>query len=538
MGDLGAARKIDPRPVRPKHSTISGMEIEECYRAGDATGVVGEPGTYPFTRGVYPTMYRTRPWTMRQFAGFGSAADTNERFKYLLAAGGGGLSTAFDMPTLMGYDADHPRSEGEVGREGVAVSTIEDMEVLFNGIRLDQVTTSMTVNCSASVLLAMYLVVAERQGCKWKDLGGTIQNDMFKEFIAQKEWISPPEPSLRVVTDMIEFCTKEVPKWHPVSISGYHIREAGSTAVQELAFTLADGIGYAQAAVDRGLDPDEFGPRLSFFFNIHNDFLEEIAKIRAARRLWARIMRERFGAKTDRACLLRTHAQTSGVSLTAQQPLNNVVRVTMQAMAAVLAGVQSLHTNSLDETLALPSEEAVTVALRTQQILAEESGIVNTVDPLGGSYAIEALTDRMEREAEDYIRRIDEMGGIVRAIEIGFPQAEIADAAYTFQQATDEKEYVTVGVNGYTMTEGARTLEILKVGLSVERDQREKVKAFKARRDAAVVATRIEGVRRAAIEDRNLMPPIVDAVRDGVTVGEISDVFREVFGVYQDPATV
>jgi methylmalonyl-CoA mutase N-terminal domain/subunit len=538
MSESSTARKIEPRRARPKHATISGMEIEACYREGDATGVVGEPGQYPFTRGVYTTMYRTRPWTMRQFAGFGSAADTNARFKYLLAAGGGGLSTAFDMPTLMGYDADHARAEGEVGREGVAVSTIEDMSVLFDGIRLEDVTTSMTVNCSASILLAMYLVVGERQGASWKKLGGTIQNDMFKEFIAQKEWICPPEPSLRIVTDMIEFCSKEAPRWHPVSISGYHIREAGSTAVQELAFTLADGIGYVQAAVDRGLDPDDFGPRLSFFFNVHNDFLEEIAKIRAARRLWARIMRERFGAKTDKACLMRTHAQTSGVSLTAQQPLNNVVRVTIQALAATLAGVQSLHTNSLDETLALPSEEAVTVALRTQQILAEESGIVNTVDPFGGSFAMEALTDRMEREAEAYIKRIDELGGIVRAIDIGYPQAEIADAAYAFQQATDEGEYVTVGVNGYTMEEGARTLEILRIDHKLEAVQRERVRAFKAARDAKKVAARIDAVRSAANEDRNLMPPIIEAVREGVTVGEISDVYREVFGIYQDPATV
>ena len=537
MRDSNTARTIEPRQSRPKHSTISGMELDECYRAEDARGEVGEPGRYPFTRGVYPTMYRTKPWTMRQFAGFGSAADTNERFKYLLSQGAAGLSTAFDMPTLMGYDADHARAEGEVGREGVAVSTIEDMSVLFDGIRLEDVTTSMTVNCSASVLLAMYLVVGERQGASWKKLGGTIQNDMFKEFIAQKEWISPPEPSLRIVTDMIEFCMKEAPKWHPVSISGYHIREAGSTAVQELAFTLADGIGYVDAAVKRGLDPDEFGPRLSFFFNVHNDFLEEIAKIRAARRLWARIMRERFGAKTDRACLMRTHAQTSGVSLTAQQPLNNVVRVTVQALAAVLAGVQSLHTNSLDETLALPSEEAVTVALRTQQILAEESGIVNTVDPLGGSFAIEALTDRMEREAEAYIKRIDDLGGIVRAIEIGYPQAEIADAAYAFQMATDEDEYITVGVNGYTM-EGGRALEILKIDRGLEVAQSEKVRTFKAGRDAKKVAARIDDVRRAAKEDRNLMPPVIDAVREGVTVGEISDVYREVFGVYRDPGTV
>lgn len=523
---------------RAKFSTISGMEIKELYLPEDAKGEIGKPGSYPFTRGVYPDMYRSKTWTMRQFAGFGSAADTNERFKYLMAHGSSGLSTAFDMPTLMGYDADSERAEGEVGREGVAVSTIEDMERLFDGIRLEEVTTSMTVNCTASILLAMYLVVAERQGCDRAKLGGTIQNDMFKEFIAQKEWISPPDPSLRVVTDMVEYCTKEVPRWHPVSISGYHIREAGSTAAQELAFTLADGIGYVQAAVERGLDPDEFGPRLSFFFNVHNDFLEEIAKIRAARRMWARIMRERFGAKTDRACLMRTHAQTSGASLTAQQPLNNVVRVATQAMAAVLAGVQSLHTNSLDETLALPSEEAVTVALRTQQVLAEETGVVNTVDPFGGSYAMEALTDRLEAEANAYIDKIDEMGGIVRSIELGFPQGEIADAAYEFQHAMDNKDYVVVGVNGYEMEEKGRQLEILKIDLGVEREQRERVKAFKAARDQEAVKAAIATVRKAAIDGTNLMPPIMDAVRVGVSVGEISDVYREVFGVYRDPAFV
>jgi methylmalonyl-CoA mutase N-terminal domain/subunit len=532
------APKFTGPPRRAPFSTISGMEIRELYLPEDVRGEIGKPGNYPFTRGVYADMYRTKTWTMRQFAGFGSARDTNERFKYLMAQGSSGLSTAFDMPTLMGYDADSPRAEGEVGREGVAVSTIEDMEILFDGIRLEDVTTSMTVNCTASILLAMYFVVAERQGSSLAKLGGTIQNDMFKEFIAQKEWISPPEPSLRIVTDMVEFCTREVPRWHPVSISGYHIREAGSTAAQELAFTLADGIGYVQAAVERGLDPDEFGPRLSFFFNVHNDFLEEIAKIRAARRLWARIMRERFGAKTDRACLMRTHAQTSGASLTAQQPLNNVVRVALQAMAGVLAGVQSLHTNSLDETLALPSEEAVTVALRTQQILAEETGVVNTVDPFGGSYAIEALTDRMEAEASAYIAKIDELGGIVRAIEVGYPQGEIADAAYEFQQAMDTGDYTVVGVNGYTMEEKVRTLEILKIDLGVEREQRERVVAFKARRDGKAVASALAAVRSAAVEDRNLMPPIIDAVRVGVTVGEISDIYREVFGVYRDPAFV
>ena len=442
------------------------------------------------------------------------------------------------MPTLMGYDADSDRALGEVGREGVAVSTIADMEVLFDGIRLDDVTTSMTVNCTASVLLAMYLVVAERQGCSWRDLGGTIQNDMLKEFIAQKEWICPPAPSMRIVTDMIEFCTREAPSWHPVSISGYHIREAGSTAVQELAFTLADGIGYVQAAIERGLDPDEFAPRLSFFFNVHNDFFEEIAKFRAARRMWARIMRERFGAKTDRACLMRTHCQTAGVSLTAQQPLNNVVRVTMQALAGVLGGTQSLHTNSLDETLALPTEEAVTVALRTQQIIAEESGVVNTVDPLGGSYAIEALTDKLEDEAMAYIHRIDEMGGILRAIEIGYPQREIADAAFTFQMAHDAGEYIMVGVNGYTMDEKDSRLEMLKIGLEIEEQQKRATIEFKAARDRRAVADALAKVGRAATDGANLMPPIVEAVRVGCTVGEISDVFRDKFGVYGDPAWI
>ncbi|RMF22556.1 MAG: methylmalonyl-CoA mutase [Deltaproteobacteria bacterium] len=530
------ARKQTPEHVRAPFSTISGLELKECYGPQDVAGEIGEPGQYPFTRGVYRSMYRGRRWTMRQFAGFGSAEQTNERFKYLLAQGSSGLSTAFDMPTLMGYDADSERALGEVGREGVSVSTVADMETLFAGIRLDEVTTSMTVNCTASILLAMYLVVAERQGCSWRDLGGTIQNDMLKEFIAQKEWICPPEPSLRIVTDMIEFCTREVPRWHPVSISGYHIREAGATAVQELALTIGDGIAYVEAAVERGLDVDEFGPRLSFFFNIHNDFLEEIAKIRAARRMWARIMRERFGAKTDRACLLRTHAQTSGVSLTAQQPLNNVVRVAVQALAAVLAGVQSLHTNSLDEVLALPSEEAVTVALRTQQILAEESGVINTVDPLGGSYAIEALTDRMEKEAQAIIDRIDELGGMLRAIEVGYPQREIADAAFAFQQAMDAGEYITVGVNGYVMEEEPTKVETLRIDPAIEERQRRRVAEIKQARDQARVRECLDAVRRAAREGSNLMPPIIEAVRSDCSVGEISDVFREEFGVYGDPA--
>jgi methylmalonyl-CoA mutase N-terminal domain/subunit len=525
-----------------RFSTVSDMEIEPLYTADHQNGwrydaQLGDPGAYPFTRGAYPSMYRGKLWTMRQFAGFGTPEDTNARFRFLLSQGQTGLSTAFDMPTLMGYDADHPRALGEVGREGVAVSSLADMEILFDQIPLDQVTTSMTVNCSASVILAMYFAMAEKRGIPLAKLGGTIQNDMLKEFIAQKEWISPPEPSVRVIVDMMEFCAAHAPKWHPVSISGYHIREAGSTAVQELAFTLADGIGYVQAAMARGLDVDSFAPRLSFFFNVHNDFLEEVAKFRAARRMWARIMRERFGAKQERSWLLRTHAQTAGCSLTAQQPINNVVRVALQALAAVMGGTNSLHTNSMDETLALPTEAAVLTALRTQQIIAEESGVINTADPLGGSYAIEALTDRLEREAFDYIERIDKMGGIIRAIELGFPQQEIADASYQYQRQLDRAEKIVVGVNGY-QSESDHALEILKVGNEVEHRQVARVRERKAARDASVVQVRIAAVRDAARGGQNLMPPIIAAVKDEVTVGEISDVFREVFGVYRDPAWI
>jgi methylmalonyl-CoA mutase N-terminal domain/subunit len=480
-------------------------------------------------------MYRGRLWTMRQFAGFGTAEDTNERFQFLLEHGQTGLSTAFDMPTLMGYDADHPRARGEVGREGVAMSTLGDMRALFKSVPLDKVTTSMTVNCTASAALAMYLAVAEEQGIPWTALGGTIQNDMLKEFIAQKEWISPPTPSLRVVVDMIEFCAREVPRWHPVSISGYHIREAGSTAVQELAFTLADGIAYVEAARARGLAVDTFAPRLSFFFNLHNDFLEEVAKLRAARRLWATIMRERFGAEDPRSLRLRMHAQTAGCSLTAQQPINNVVRVTVQALAGVLGGVQSLHTNSLDETLALPSEQAVMVALRTQQILAEESGVTNVVDPLGGSHAVEALTDRIEREARDYIERIDGLGGMVRAIEVGYPQREIAEAAYVYQQQLERGEKVVVGVNRYAVAE-ERPPELLRVPLEVEERQVDRVRRWKRERDAAAARAALASVRAAAEGNDNLMPPLVDAVKVGCTVGEVADVYRTVFGVYRDPA--
>jgi methylmalonyl-CoA mutase, N-terminal domain len=530
-------RETPERPVR--FSTVSDMPVEPLYTPDDlgaaAPERIGLPGEYPYTRGVYPSMYRGRLWTMRQFAGFGSAQDTNARFHFLLDQGQTGLSTAFDMPTLMGYDADHPRARGEVGREGVAVSTLDDARTLFAGIDLSRVTTSMTVNCTASVLLAMYLAIADEQGVPWDRLGGTIQNDMLKEFIAQKEWICPPEPSMRIVVDMIQFCAERVPRWHAVSISGYHIREAGSTAVQELAFTLADGLAYVQACVERGLAVDAFGPRLSFFFNLHNDFLEEIAKLRAARRMWATYMRERFGATDPRALMLRTHAQTAGASLTAQQPLNNVVRVTVQALAGVLGGVQSLHTNSLDETLALPSEQAVMVALRTQQILAEESGVTNVVDPLGGSWAVEALTDRVEREARAYIDRIDELGGMIRAIELGYPQKEIAEAAWVYQQQVDRGEKTVVGVNRYQVP-GEQPPELLRVPLEVEARQADRVRRVKRERNAAVARDALARVREVATSGENLMPPLVAAVKAMVTLGEISDVYRDVFGRYRDPA--
>ena len=522
-----------------RFSTISDMEVDPVYAPDDLNGSslegIGFPGEYPYTRGVYPSMYRGKYWTMRQFAGFGTPEDTNQRFKLLLSEGQTGLSTAFDMPVLMGYDADHPRSLGEVGREGVSVSTIEDMERLFNGIPLDKVSTSMTVNCTASVLLAMYIAVADKRGISRGQLSGTIQNDMLKEYIAQKEWICPPEPAVRIVTDMIEFCTKEVPRWHAVSISGYHIREAGSTAVQELAFTLADGIGYVQAGIERGLDVDDFAPRLSFFFDIHNDFFEEIAKLRAARRMWAKIMKERFGAKNPGSLLLRTHCQTAGVSLTAQQPVNNVVRVAIQALAGVLGGTQSLHTNSMDETLALPTEASVMVALRTQQIIAEESGVTNIVDPLGGSWAVEALTDRMEKDAFVYIDRIDELGGIISAINMGYPQKEIADSAYRYQQQLDAKEKVIVGVNAHEIPE-ERPMETLKIHPEVERSQVAQVKQVKQERDSAQAEKHLGRVHAAARNGQNLMPVLIDAVKAYCTVGEISDVYREVFGVYQDPA--
>ena len=529
-------KRSDERPVR--FSTLSDMEVEPLYTPEDVkddyNASLGQPGEYPYTRGVYESMYRGRLWTMRQFAGFGLAEDTNERFRFLLAQGQDGLSTAFDMPTLMGYDADHERSMGEVGREGVNVTSIHDVARLFDQIPMGKVSTSMTVNCSASALLAMYLVQAERTGVPWSQVSGTIQNDMLKEFTAQKEWICPPAPSLRIVTDMVEFCAKKAPRFHPVSISGYHIREAGSTAVQELAFTIADGLCYVQDAVSRGIDVDDFAPRLSFFWDLHSDFLEEVAKLRAGRRMWARFMKERFGAKNPRSMMLRTHAQTAGVSLTAQQPMNNIVRVAIQALAGVLGGVQSLHTNSMDETLALPTEQSVMVALRTQQIIAEETGVTNTIDPLGGSYAVEALTDRMEREAMDYINKIDEMGGMLKAIEVGYPQREIAEAAFLYQRQLEQGVKTVVGVNKYSIPEEI-PIEVLKIDPLMEERQIQRVRKMKRERNSTALKEALKRVAEACRSGENLMEPICDAVRSEATIGEISDVFRGEFGVYTDP---
>ncbi len=524
---------------RKKYASISFRDQPELVTpenggAVDYASQLGFPGEYPFTRGVQPTMYRGRLWTMRQFAGFGSPEDTNKRFKYLLEHGQTGLSTAFDMPCLMGYDPDHARSLGEVGREGVSVATIEDMETLFEGIHLDKITTSMTINCTATVAFAFYFAVAKRRGLSFDKIGGTIQNDMLKEFIAQKEWISPPKPSVKLVCDVIEFCASSAPKFNPVSISGYHIREAGATAVQELAFTIADGLAYVDHCLSRGMEIDSFAPQLSFFFDVHNDFFEEIAKFRAARRMWARLMRERYGAKKDASCKLRTHAQTAGVSLTAQQPINNVARVAMQALAAVLGGVQSLHTNSMDETLSLPTEDAVRVALRTQQLIAEESGVGNIVDPLGGSYYVERLTNEIEAEAMEYIKQIDALGGMLRAVEEGFPQKEISESAYQFQLDLDAGEQTIVGVNKYTEG-GEQEIPTLKIDHAAERVQIEKIKAFRARRDPVRWKTSLDAVERACVENRNVVPILIDAVDAGVTLGEVSDIYRRVFGVYSDP---
>jgi methylmalonyl-CoA mutase N-terminal domain/subunit len=530
----------DIKPERlPRFSTISDKEIPRLVTPDDLRGFdyaekLGSPGRYPFTRGVQETMYRGRLWTMRQFAGFGTPEDTNRRYRYLLDQGQTGLSVAFHYPTLMGYDSDHPRSLGEVGKCGVAVDSLRDMEVLFDQIPLDRVTTSMTINGPAGVLLAMYIVVAEKQGVSADKIGGTIQNDILKEYIAQKSWIFPPRPSMRVTTDILAYCTEHVPRWNTISISGYHIREAGSTAAQELAFTIADGIGYVQAGVDAGLDVDAFAPRLSFFFNAHSDFFEEIAKYRAARRMWARIMKERFKAKMDASLKLRFHTQTAGCSLTAQQPTNNVVRTALQALGAVLGGTQSLHTNSLDETLALPTEEAVTVALRTQQIIAEETGVANTIDPLAGSYFVEWLTDQLEQEALAYVNKIDELGGIVRAIELGYPQKEIGDAAYRYQCQLEKEEKVIVGVNRYRMEEEI-PIPVLKIDEEVERLQVKNLQDVKKKRDEKKAQAQLKKIEEAAREDGNLMACFVDAVREYCTLGEIIGVLRGVFGEHKDP---
>ncbi len=519
--------------------TPSGLDVKPVYRAGDVSADpmtdIGEPGQYPYTRGIHPGMYRDRLWTMRQFAGFGTARETNERFHYLLRQGQTGLSTAFDMPTLMGYDSDDARSLGEVGREGVAIDSLRDMERLFQSIPLGEVSTSMTINGPAIILFAMYLAVAEKQGVPWSQVRGTLQADILKEYIAQKEWIFPPEPSMRLIVDMMEFAAREVPQWNTISISGYHIREAGSTAVQELAFTLADGFAYVEAAMERGLDVDEFAPRLSFFFNSHLSFFEEIAKFRAARRIWARHMRERYGAKNPRSWMMRFHTQTAGCSLTAPQPEVNIIRTAYEALAGVLGGTQSLHTNSMDEVLSLPTEKAVTIALRTQQVLAHEIDVADTVDPLAGSFFVENLTDRMEAAAEEYFRRIEELGGVLRGIETGFFQREIADAAYRYQQEIDRKERLIVGVNAF-VEEDEERIPILKIDPSVERQQREAVRAVRQERDQVAVEAALQGVREAAASGRNLMPPILDAVRAYATEGEIVRTMRAVFGSYREAA--
>jgi methylmalonyl-CoA mutase N-terminal domain/subunit len=517
------------------HTTISGEEVKPLYTAADLPAIetIGVPGEFPYTRGVYESMYRGRLWTMRQFAGFGTAEETNERFRYLLAHGQTGLSTAFDMPSLMGHDSDHPRSLGEVGREGVAVDTLDDMETLFRGIPMGDVSTSMTINAPAALMLAFYVAAGERQGVPAEALAGTIQTDILKEYIAQKEWCFPIEPAMRLVTDMIEFCSQRMPRWHPVSISGYHIREAGSTAQQELAFTLKDGFTYVERAIERGLDVDDFAPRLSFFFNAHLDFFEEIAKYRAGRRIWARELRDTYGAKNERSLLMRFHTQTAGVSLTAQQPLNNIVRTAIEALAGVLGGTQSLHTNSYDEALALPTEEAVRVALRTQQIIAHETGVVNTTDPLGGSYFVEALTDKMEAAAYGYFAKIDELGGMVAAIEANYPQREIADAAYRYQEEVDSGQRIVVGVNGYQSDDEGH-IELLRIAPELERKQVGRVQAVKASRDSQGVETTLTSLREAAATDANLMEPLLDCARAQCSEGEIVESLQRVFGTYTE----
>ncbi|MDQ3589439.1 MAG: methylmalonyl-CoA mutase family protein [Actinomycetota bacterium] len=522
-------------------STMSGVPIKPLYTPEDVEGdyeeKIGYPGEYPYTRGVYPNMYRGRLWTIRQFAGYGTAAETNERFKYLIEHGQNGLSVAFDMPTLMGLDSDSPLSLGEVGTEGVAVDSLEDMERLFEGIPMGEITTSMTINAPAMVLLAMYVVAAEKQGVPPEALGGTNQNDILKEYIAQKEWLFPPEPSMRVFKDMLVYSTEHMPKWNTVSISGYHIREAGSTAAQELAFTLADGFAYVEAGIEAGLHVDDFAPRFSFFFNSHIDFFEEIAKFRAARRIWANVMKEKYGARDERSLRLRFHTQTAGVSLTAQEPYNNVARTAFEALAAILGGTQSLHTNSLDEALALPTEEAVRIAVRTQQIAALETGVTNTIDPLGGSYFVEALTDELERQAYEYFRQIDEMGGMIKAIEAGFPMREIAEASARYQRELEERKRYMVNVNVYEPQE-EQDVEIHRIDPEISRKQVQRLKALKERRDNALVERRLEELKEAARGTENTMYPILEAVRAYATVQEICDAMKEVFGTYRETPVI
>ena len=539
-GASGATAARDPQEFK----TMSGIPLKASYGPDDLASRgwtyekdLGAPGQYPYTRGPHATMYRGKPWTMRMFAGFGTPEDTNKRFKFLLESGTTGLSTAFDMPTLMGYDPDNERSLGEVGREGVSVANLDDMMRLFGDIPLDQVSTSMTINAPAAVLLALYVAVAEKQGVSPDKLRGTLQNDMLKEFIAQKEWISPIRGHMRIIRDMLAWCTHTMPQWNTISISGYHIREAGATGVQELAFTLADGIGYVQLGLEAGLDVDDFAPRLSFFFDVHNDFFEEIAKFRAARRMWAKIMKERFGAKNPKSWLLRTHAQTAGVSLMAQQPLNNVIRTTMQGLAAVLGGTQSLHTNSYDETYALPTEDAAMLALRTQQVIYEETGVGAVTDPLAGSYYVETLTDQVEAAAWEYINKIDAMGGIVKAVEEGYPQREISRSAFDFQREVDTKRRSIVGVNKYKSADDGDGIPTLKIEHEVEENQIANIRASRAKRDNAAVARCLAAVKAALNDDKqNVMPPIFEAVKNHVTLGEICDLFRSEMGVYTDPA--
>src|SRR6202050_4403687 len=531
---------LEKSPERPSDfTTVSSHPIRRLYTQADVANEnveaeIGLPGQPPSPRGIHPTMYRTRLWTMRQFAAFGTAEDTNRRFRYLLEQGQNGLSVAFDLPTLMGYDSDHPLSEGEVGKCGVAISSLADMEILFDQIPLAEITTSMTINSPAAIIWAMYLAVAEKQGADWKSLGGTLQNDILKEYIAQKEYIYPPAPSMRLVIDTLEFGTTHTPKFNPISVSGYHIREAGSTAIQELAFTLRDGIEYVDWGIRRGLDVDDFAPRLSFFFNAHSDFFEEIAKYRAARRIWHRVMTQRFGAKNPRSWALRFHTQTAGCSLTAQQPYNNVVRTALQALAAVMGGTQSLHTNSLDEAWALPTEFAATLALRTQQIIAHESGVTNTADPLGGSYFVETLTNEIERGAWDYIEKIDALGGMVPAIERAYPQREIGEAAYRYQVAVDRKEKIIVGVNDYVTEEKA--IDILQIDETVAEGQTQRLRKLRAERSNDDVARRLTALRKAAAGTENTMPYIYEAVKAYATLGEICDTLRDVFGIYEEVA--